>query len=47
MVESELEDLQVDDSFEEIRGRVEGLSESSSESNLLAEYGDELSTQQQ
>jgi len=47
MVESELEDLQVDDSFEEIRGRVEGLSESSSESNLLTEYGDELSTQQQ
>ena len=47
MVESELEDLQVDDSFEEIRGRVEGLSDSSSESNLLTEYGDELSTQQQ
>lgn len=36
MVESELEDLQVDNSFEEIRGRVEGLSGASSDH--LSEY---------
>lgn len=38
MVESELEDLQVDHSFEELRERVEGLSDTSYDPNVFTDY---------